>query len=291
MDIEYNPSSICFGCEALGGTDWGNVDLKELDKAIHKAVEMDINFFDTADVYGLGLSEERLSKILGHKRLDLFIATKGGVRWTKKEKGRAKITFDSSPEYVTAAAEKSLKRLQLECLPLYYIHWPDPKTPIEDTLEAVKNLQEKGKVKHFGLSNVNETQLCEAQRNIQVDYVQIPINIMSKSPSESFISHCNKSNTRIVGYNVLNMGLLSGKFTTNTKFDSNDRRSRLEDFSGTKFEENLSRIKELKVMASARNQSLIQYSINSVLDKSYISSVIVGIKNEKQLLENLKFKI
>ena len=119
--MEYSKSKfskICFGCEALGGMDWGEVNLKDLEDAINVAIDLGVNFFDTADVYGLGLSEKRLSQILGQRRLDMIIGTKGGIQWTESTKGRAKTRFNSSPEYIETCVEESLKRLKLEIIPI-----------------------------------------------------------------------------------------------------------------------------------------------------------------------------
>ena len=118
-------SSICFGCEPLGGTDNGDFDLKSLSKAIDIAIDLGINFFDTAGVYGLGLSEERLTKILGKRRHNLVIATKGGLSWKKNNLGRAVVVKDCSSFAIRRDVESSLSRLKLETLPIFFVHWPD----------------------------------------------------------------------------------------------------------------------------------------------------------------------
>lgn len=282
-------SKLCFGCEALGGTDWGNINLRDIEDAISIATERGVNFFDTADVYGLGNSEKRLSSILGEKRHEIFIATKGGVRWNKQDSVRAKITFDSSPEYISSAVDDSLKRLRLDTLPLYYIHWPDPTTPIESTLECITELKNQKKILYFGLSNISESELIEATRFTDIDFVQIPLNLMTKEPSKKFISTCKKHKIKIIGYNVLNMGLLTGKFDYNSKFGNNDRRSRLPEFNGDKFKENLRKIEEISKEALSHNKSLTHYSIDQVVRRNYVKSVILGIKNKKQILENLDY--
>ena len=167
--LEFNLSKLCFGCEALGGTDWGDINVQDIEKAINFAVERGINFFDTADVYGLGLSEKRLSSILGDKRHDMFIATKGGVRWNVTKSKRAEIVFDSSPSYITKAVEQSLQRMKLETLPLYYIHWPDQHTFIKETLDCLNKLKGEGKIKYIGLSNIKDLELETALNYSKVD--------------------------------------------------------------------------------------------------------------------------
>jgi aryl-alcohol dehydrogenase-like predicted oxidoreductase len=147
-------SRLCFGCEPLGGIDWGVVDVAGIGSAIDRALDLGIDFFDTADVYGLGLSEERLSQTLGHRRHDVVIATKGGVSWsTPTSQSRASITRDSSPSYLRTAVENSLRRLRLDVLPIYYVHWPDPSTPIEATFAELEKLRTEGKIGSLGCSN------------------------------------------------------------------------------------------------------------------------------------------
>ena len=124
-------SPICFGCEPLGGTDWGDINVGDIENAIHKALDLGINFFDTAGVYGLGLSEERLSKILGNRRNDVIIATKGGLTWKESQLDRSVVIKDSSPLAIKKDIECSLRRLRLETLPIFFVHWPDINTQLK----------------------------------------------------------------------------------------------------------------------------------------------------------------
>ena len=279
-------SLICFGCEPLGGTDSGDVDLGEIKKAIYKALDLGVNFFDTAGVYGLGLSEERLSKILGNRRHEVVIATKGGLLWKKSPSVRSVVIKDSSPAAIRRDVESSLSRLRLERLPIFFVHWPDNNTPIEDTFIELLKIQNEGKIKSIGCSNFSAQQLRAACSTSQVDYVQLPVNLLSGGIDSEVSNICTKNKIKVIAYNILENGLLTGKLDKNSNFPENDRRSRLPLFKGIEFINALSRVEELKVKAVENNNNLLKYSINWVLMQKNISSVIIGIKNPEQIEEN-----
>ena len=279
-------SSICFGCEPLGGTDSGVVDLDEIKKAIHKALDLGVNFFDTAGVYGLGLSEERLSKILGRQRHEVVIATKGGLSWKKSNSIRSVIIKDSSPAAIRRDVESSLSRLRLECLPIFFIHWPDINTPIEDTFIELLKMQKEGKINSIGCSNFSADQLKTACSSSQVDYVQLPVNLISGGIDDEVSSICANNKIKVIAYNVLENGLLTGKLDKNSSFPQSDRRSRLPLFKGNEFINALDIVEKLKIKAIEKNYNLLQYSINWALMQKNISSVIIGIKNTYQIEEN-----
>lgn len=280
-------SKICFGCEALGGKDWGKFNFKELESAIERSLELGVNFFDTADVYGLGLSEKRLSKILGSRRFENIIATKGGVQWKNQKKGRAKTRFNSSESYIQSAVEDSLRRLKLDVIPIYYIHWPDPLTDISKTFECLEKLRDQGKILEIGCSNFSVGQIHLASEVSELSLLQLPLNLLTGGVSDELSKICEKKKLRIIAYNSLASGLLTGKFNSSTEFSSNDRRSRLEIFNGKNLAESLDRIEVYKEQARKKNMSLTQYSIKWASDNDFVDSVIVGIKTKLQADENL----
>ena len=279
-------SPICFGCEPLGGTDSGDVDLSEIKKTIYKALDLGVNFFDTAGAYGLGLSEERLSKILGNRRHDVVIATKGGLSWKESSPVRSVVVKDSSPAAIRRDVDSSLSRLRLECLPIFFIHWPDNNIPIQDTFNELLKIQNEGKIKSIGCSNFSAQQLRAACNISQVDYVQLPTNLLSGKIDSEVSNICTKNKIKVIAYNILENGLLAGKLDKDTNFPENDRRSRLPLFKGIEFINALNKVEELKIKAVENNSNLLQYSINWVLMQKNIASVIIGIKNQKQIVEN-----
>ena len=279
-------SLICFGCEPLGGVDSGNVSFDEIEKAIYKALDLGVNFFDTAGAYGLGLSEERLSKILGSQRHEVVIATKGGLSWKKSNSQRSVVIKDSSPNAIRRDVESSLTRLRLECLPIFFVHWPDNNTPIEDTFIELSKLKNEGKINSIGCSNFSAQQLSIACKASQVEYLQLPINLLSGKLDSDISKICTSNKIKVIAYNILENGLLTGKINKNTNFPNNDRRSRLPLFKGVEFINVLNRIEELKVKAIENNGNLLKYSINWVLMQKNIFSFIIGIKNSEQIKEN-----
>jgi len=165
-DLEI--SRIGFGCWAIGGHGYGKVDDNESIEAIKKALDSGINFFDTADVYGFGHSEEILGKALGTQRNDVIIATKFGINW--KENGH---TFkDCSAKRVVKAVENSLRRLKIDTIPLYQIHWPDPNTTLQETMGALIDCQKSGKIRYIGSSNFNAGLIEQIQKIGRIESLQ-----------------------------------------------------------------------------------------------------------------------
>jgi len=288
LSTSQTVSKLCFGCEPLGGTDWGNVNIDNIEAAINRAIELGVNFFDTADVYGLGLSEERLSSILGHRIHDMTIATKGGVSWvTSRDKERVRTSVNCSVPYIQKAVEDSLRRLNLDCLPLYYIHYPDPNTEIRHTFECLSKLQSQGKIKLLGCSNYNSDQLSQACEVARISVLQIPVNFLLGAPTQALLDTCIKFDIKIVAYNVLSYGLLTGKYNSTSRFKKNDRRSLLPLFQPEQLEKALKVVNKAKILAQNEALSVGQYAINWVLQQENIAAAITGIKNVEQVEQNL----
>jgi myo-inositol catabolism protein IolS len=280
-------SKICFGCEPLGGVDWGQVNVHDIASAVIRSLELGLNFFDTADVYGLGMSESRLAEILGVRRHDVVIATKGGMSWSDASAGgRATVSRDSSPRYLQKAVEDSLRRLRLDRIPIYFIHWPDPRTEIRDTFEFLTRLQDAGKIVHIGCSNFSAEQVRAASEVSKVSFVQLPVNLLGEDITSEMAALVKEKDIRVVAYNVLANGLLTGKFNIHSKFAVEDRRARLPLFQGELYRKALRRVAEISDLAASENLTCAQYAINTVLRRGDIASAILGIKNRAQIEEN-----
>ena len=281
---DLSVSKMCFGCEALGGTDWGAVDLPEIGRAIGRALELGVNFFDTAAVYGLGLSEQRLAEVLGSKRHDLVIATKGGLSWQELQAdGRAFVRRDSSKANLRQGVEDSLRRLRLERIPLYYIHWPDPETDIRAAFECLMELREEGKIHHIGCSNFEASQIRSACQVAKLSFAQLPLNILGEGPTAEMQATLDSHGVGIVAYNVLGSGLLTGKFNARSQFPADDRRSRLPIFQGDRYRHALARVEEIQSVAAMAGLSVTQYSIGWALERPAVIATILGIKSAGQL--------
>ncbi len=281
-------SKICFGCEPLGGFDWGEVSIEFISEAIQVAIDRGVNFFDVADIYGLGMGEVRLSEILGEKRHDVVIATKGGVAWKKSEgESRATTWKDSSPAYLEKAIEGSLKRLKLDTIPLYYIHWPSSNTDIRITFEFLEQQRNKGRIKHIGCSNFSAYDIEKATEVAQVDFVQLPINYLLGHVSQDMLDICRKKDIFIIAYDVLGKGLLTGKYNKDSRFTEEDRRSKLEQFQGEKLNDTLTKVEELRQKGKEFGLETSQYAIRWVLEQERICAAITGIKKVEQIKQNI----
>jgi aryl-alcohol dehydrogenase-like predicted oxidoreductase len=252
-------------------------------------VDLGVNFFDTADAYALGGSEEALAEALGASRRDVIIATKVGVNWeTRQGAQRARTFVDLRPERVKHALEASLRRLKLDAIPLYLLHWPDKKTPLEDTIDVIERAQKEGKVLNFGVSNFSVSQIREANAILRICAVQIQYNLIDKSAESEIIPCCKELSIGMVVYGPLAQGLLTGKYTKVDKFDTSDRRSRLPHFQNEALDRHMKLIERMREISRREGgKSVAQIALRWLLDKGEVSSVITGAKTPRQIEDNV----
>jgi len=280
---DLSVSRITLGCEQMGGTDWGDFDEKSLYQTALRSVDLGINTFDTADVYGLGNSERFLKRIFKKIKHDVIIISKFGVRWGKKSKNkRAQIKIDGSPEYLEKALEGSLRRLGMDSIPIYFYHKPDGNTPIQVTLEAMQKQKHLGKIQNIGVSNFPIDLLKEANKTRIINCVQVQCNILDYEKVKPILQYCKETNLNVFTYGALAQGLLSGKYSLSSTFNMNDRRHRLPLFIGNEFEKKLIIVQKLKAIAEELNIEVSQLAIKYLLNVPEISSVIVGAKTPSQ---------
>lgn len=275
-------SRIGFGCWAMGGYGWGRIDDKNSIAAVHKALDLGINFFDTADVYGFGHSEEILSRALGRYRNKVVIATKFGIKWDK----RGRISRDISPKRVIEALDCSLRRLEIDCIPLYQIHWPDFKTPIYKTIEILRKCQKAGKIQYIGVSNFSFDLIREAQRCTRIESMQGPYNIINRNIEKELQLCHQKCNMATITYGSLVQGLFSGRYGKNSKFDEKDVRRRYENWKGKKFEMNLKLVDKLKKIGNNYGKTPAQVAIRWILENPFVDCALIGITKPKEIVEN-----
>ena len=280
-------SRVAFGCEPLGGTDWGSFDIREVMTAVGAAVDTGINLFDTADVYGLGLSEERLAQALGENRKKVFIASKCGVAWLEKgHTRRAATSLDASARHIYQALDSSLRRLKLDCVPLYFVHWPDPKTPLDETLEALDRCRQAGKLRHIGLSNFPLEMIRKAAAITAITAVELQYNLISREAEAEVLPYCREAGIGVLAYGVLRQGLLSGKYNETASFDSSDRRSRLPHCSPANLARLGETVQRLRDAAAAIGKSAVQLGIRWALENPAVCSAIAGAKSSLQIRES-----
>lgn len=278
-------SRFCMGGCPMGGYGWGETSEKDFLDAIDTAIGNGVNYFDTADTYGLGQSEITLAKGLGIKRKDVIIQSKFGVRIID-----GKTIYDNSPQYMREALEKSLTRLNTDYIDIYVIHYRD-NTPIEEVVDGLKALQKEGKIRYFGLSNIQQEKLEELlpYKNLFVNF-QNEYSLACRKFEKDIEFVSNKINATPLTWGSLGQGILTGKYDINTKFDSNDRRSReiYVNFHGEKLKKNLEIVEELKVIAQSYGKTVASTAIRFILDNIKDSVVIAGVKNKNQMLSNLE---
>ena len=275
-------SRVGLGCAAIGGADYGPTDDRESIAAVRAALDVGVNYFDTADIYGLGHSEEILGRALGPRARDVVIATKVGVRWVG---GRT--TRDLSPAWVVEALEGSLRRLGVDCIPLYQIHWPDPATPIEETMAALERCREAGKVLHLGCCNFPIDLVEQAQRVGRLESAQLPLSLGQRE-WEPVARACDSGfGMSVLCYNPLAQGLFGGKYTRDTVFDQQDLRSRSALFHGQQLEANLAILDRLVSVAARLGRSPAQVAIRWVIERPGVACAIAGARRASQVMDNV----
>lgn len=280
-------SAMCMGGCPLGGYGWGNVQKKDLVNAVKTAVENGINVFDTADTYGLGESERTLAEGLGADSKNVVIMTKFGVR---VENG--KTTYDNSRKYIFEAVESSLRRLKRDYIDLYQVHYRDGITPLQDVAESLTLLQKQGKIRYFGLSNIHEKDVEELKCFSQNPFVsfQDEYSLACRKNEKEMFRFRDEFTMTPFTWGSLGQGILTGKYDENCSFENNDRRSReiYVNFHGEKLLKNLKIVDVLREIAKERDKSVSAVAIRWILDYLKGSVVLVGVKNPKQVLQNIQ---
>lgn len=284
-NTDLNVSRICMGGCPMGGYGWGAVQEAELIDAVHTALDNGINFFDTADTYGLGQSEITLGKALGNRRKDAVIATKFGVR-----AGNGKTFYDNSPEYIEQALDASLKRLDTDYIDLYQVHYRDGVTPISVVAETLERMKEAGKIRYYGLSNISMKDYEElAPYKGQFVSFQDEYSLACRKNESDMLDLSDKLSMTPLTWGSLGQGILTGKYDkTNVNFDSSDRRSRdiYVNFHGEKLLKNLEIVETMRPIAAAHNKSVAAVAIRFILDHIPDSVVLCGAKRPVQILSN-----
>ena len=279
-DLEV--SVICFGCWAIGGRGWGNdVDDRQSIAAIRRALDLGINFFDTADVYGFGHSEELLAKALGDRRKEVIIATKVGNRWDAS----GRVWGDLSRRYILEAVENSLRRLQTDVIDLYQVHRPDENTPIQETMETLLELVKAGKVRYIGLSNQTPEQIREYLRYGPVVSLQPPLNLLYRYTEVQLLPLCQEENIGVIPYSPLARGLLTGKYEQPVSFPEGDFRRDYFLFEGKAFGRNIRIVQALKRYAAQFDRPISHLALAWLLAHPAVTSAIVGAKRPEQIQE------
>ncbi|MGE5482955.1 MAG: aldo/keto reductase [Bacteroidota bacterium] len=280
---ELEVSTVGFGAWAIGGNQWGPVDDRDSEDAILRALDLGITFFDTADVYGFGHSEEVVGRALLKHRGKIVLATKGGLRWD----ATGRVWRDASAAYLTQAVEDSLRRLKTDFIDLYQIHWPDPKTPQAETMECLQKLVDQGKIRYVGVSNYSVDQLTEAAQTRRVDALQPVYHLLDRSAEKDLFPYCASQHIGVVVYGPMAHGMLAGRIDEHTTFSDNDWRSTSPEFTGEGLRRNVAVAKEVSRLAAELGKGPNQLATAWVLANPAVHVAIVGAKNSRQVEGNV----
>ena len=281
----FEVSEIGFGAWAIGGNAFGNSygSTRDSDslKALEKALTLGCNFFDTADVYGHGHSEEILARILGGRRQNVFVATKVGADFYQSP---LKLNF--SPKYIRSACEKSLQRLNTTYIDLYQLHNPPNYLLQSDEIfEPLYELKKEGLIRAIGLSIFHPEEGLDAIKRGHVDCIQVVYNILNRQAGKELLPAARERNIGIIAREPLQNALLTGKFKGSESFEEGDIRY---GWSVQYFNHMVKFASDLKELLHNDNRTLTQAALQFVLAQPAVSTVIPGMKNTNQVKENLK---
>ena len=279
-------SVIGLGTNAVGGHNlFQNLNEEDGKDFVREALKNGVTFIDTADIYGPGRSEELVGEVLKEfKREDYVIATKGAQQWSSD----GSIKTNNRPQYLREALEKSLQRLQLDYVDLYYLHFPDGETPFAQSIGELARLKEEGKIRSIGISNVSLQQLKEANANGDISVLQSPYNMFDRSAEAELLPYCIENNISFIPYGPLAFGLLGGGFTKDSKLDEQDWRNSIPLFQGDQFQQTLTKVDKLKEFALKKDTTLPNLALAWLLAQEGVDAVIPGGKRKERIRENIQ---
>ena len=283
-------SSVSFGAWAIGGT-WGEVDDDESMAALHSALDLGVNFFDTADVYGDGRSERLLGRLRAERSEPFYVATKAGRRL------QPHVAEGYTGDNLVAFVERSLGHLRVEAIDLLQLHCPPtPVYYMPEVFEALDRLVQAGKVRHYGVSVEKLEEALKAIEYPGVQTVQIVYNVFRQRPAELLFEQALRRQVGIIARLPLSSGLLSGRLSRDSRFDANDHRQanrtgawfdRGETFSGLDYEVGLRAVEALRPLVPP-GQTLAQFALRWILSSPAIACAIPGGRRPAQIAENMR---
>jgi aryl-alcohol dehydrogenase-like predicted oxidoreductase len=277
-------TAIGVGAWAMGGGDWafswGRQEDDQSIAAIHAALDAGVNWIDTAPVYGLGHSEEVVGKAIAGRANRPYVFTKCGMVWD----GKRAIGRSLKTATIRRELEASLRRLNLDAIDLYQIHWPDPEPDIEEGWQTLAQLQKEGKVRYIGVSNFNVTQMKRAQKVAPITSLQPNYNIVTRNIEDEILPFCREQGIGVIVYSPMKSGLLTGKMTREriASLPKDDFRPRTPNFQEPLLTRNLGVVEVLRGIAQRRNCTPGEIAIAWTMRDPVVTGAIVGMRSAEQ---------
>lgn len=284
-DLQITPIGV--GAWAMGGGDWafswGQQEDRNSIDAIHAALDAGINWIDTAAIYGHGHSEEVVGKAVAGRAVRPYVFTKCGIVWDEQRQISRSLRADS----VRREAEASLRRLKVDVIDLYQIHWPDPEPEIEEGWQALAQLKKEGKVRNIGVSNFNAAQMKRAQKIAPIISLQPPYNIVTSDIEKEVLPFCREHNIGVIVYSPMKSGLLTGKMTREriAKLPPDDFRPRTVSFKEPLLTRNLGLVEVLRGIGDRHGHTPGEVAIAWTLRDPVVTGAIVGMRSAQQAKE------
>ncbi|MCC9607641.1 aldo/keto reductase [Blastopirellula sp. JC732] len=281
-DTSLYVSPVALGCWPLTGMTSPGVTEADSRATVAAALDLGINFFDTAFAYGAaGESERYIAEVIAERRDEYVIATKAGLHWKDGKQQR-----DARPDTIRREVAESLRRLKSDRVEILYLHAPDRSTPIEETAATFRHLQEQGAAIAIGVSNLTLSETIEFHQVCPIQIIQPPYNMLFRGAEVDLIPWCRENNVAVACYWPLMKGLLAGKMTLDQKFESFDSRPKYPCFRGEEYAKNLELVEKLRAMAERIGKTVSQLVIRWTIDQPGVTAALCGAKRVDQLEEN-----
>jgi len=282
-------SAIGFGCWEMGNPEYGSSNDNEMIAAVHRAIDLGVTLFDTAPNYGFGGSEEVLGRALGARRKDIILVSKVGITW---DPVTYTTKFDGRYSTIKRINEESLRRLGTDYLDLVLMHWPDPETPIEETMRALEELRTSGKALHVGVSNFSAYELRVAQQFAPICANEVGYNLFDRRWEHEMFPTAQELGIGIMAYGPMAHGLLTGTLPRQNTFDERDWRRHGNIFGQRLFGPNLSTnldvVDKLLTVADRIGTSLPLLALEWVLRNPAVSVALAGCRTPREIEENVR---
>ncbi len=273
---------IAMGCWPIAGVTSVDVTESASLATLHAAVDSGVNFFDTAYCYGYdGESEKLIARALGARRDQIVIASKGGIHWEDRVQHK-----DARPETLRRQCDESLRRLNTDRIDLYYLHAPDPRTPLVESAAALKGLLDSGKIRSVGVSNFTREQLAEFHAVCPIAAYQPHYNMLQREIEAAQLPWCVEHGTSVMVYWPLLKGLLAGKLPRDHQFDPKDGRRKYPMFAGDEWRKNQDFLDQLRPLAEETGTTLAQVVLNWTIQQPGITVALCGAKRPDQITDN-----